>query len=338
MDRFEKLGGRPIASSSYWLFKNFIDQIGLVDLGFVSNPYTWCNNRKGPTTIKERLDKGLASLSWVNLHPKFSILHLPACYSNHNPITLDTTFLPRPFRFEEFWTKNPSCELLIKSAWSSTAFDGSPAHSLVKRLKKTKIALKKWNSLHFGHIQTKIKATMGHIDKVQQSPHDPPLLALEAKLKLDLDNFLQNEEILWKSKSTETWLTCKDLNTKYFHAPSHIKRRLNAIDCLKISERNWVSDRATIGDNFVFHFSNLFSSSSLSIEEGMLDLFTPIIIEEVNMLLYSIPSKVEVFKALPSLNSSKAPDPNGFTALFYKKYSSTIKDNVLAGIGNFFSE
>jgi exonuclease III len=184
LDQSEKLGGRLVASSSSCPFRNFIDQNGLIDLGFAGNPYTWCNNRRGPAIIKERLDRSLASPSWINLHPEFSILHLPACSSDHNPVSLNTAFpspyLHRPFRFEAFWTKDPSCGLVINSAWSSTNSASSPAHCLVKKLKKTKFALKKWNSLYFGHIQTKIKSTMTHIDKVQQLPPDPSSLALEA--------------------------------------------------------------------------------------------------------------------------------------------------------------
>jgi hypothetical protein len=48
--------------SSHCPFRGFINQLGLVDLGFVGNPFTWCNNRHGFDTIKERLDKDLAYL------------------------------------------------------------------------------------------------------------------------------------------------------------------------------------------------------------------------------------------------------------------------------------
>jgi hypothetical protein len=45
LDQSKKLGGKPVASSSHCPFRGFIDQLGLVDLGFVGNPFTWCNNR-----------------------------------------------------------------------------------------------------------------------------------------------------------------------------------------------------------------------------------------------------------------------------------------------------
>jgi hypothetical protein len=89
----------------------FIDLFVMIDLGFAGNPYTWCNNRQGLDSIKERLDRGLASPNWVYLHLDYSLLHLLALFSDHNPISLTTNFsscfLPRPFRFEEFRSKDP---------------------------------------------------------------------------------------------------------------------------------------------------------------------------------------------------------------------------------------
>lgn len=72
LDQYEKLGGRPVARSSHCPFKRFIDHFGMIDLGFVGNPFIWCNNRQGNATIKEHLDCGLATPNWIHLHPKYS--------------------------------------------------------------------------------------------------------------------------------------------------------------------------------------------------------------------------------------------------------------------------
>jgi hypothetical protein len=107
--------------------------------------------------------------------------------------------------------------------------------------------------------------------------------------------------------------------TQFFHTSTIIRRRSNAIYFLKTSASGWLSDRAAIGGNFVDHFSNLFSSSSPPIDDELSDLFPPIISEEENLALVSIPTEEEVFKVLSSIDSSKAPGPDGFFALFYKK-------------------
>ena len=144
LDQSEKLGGRLVASSSHWPFKQFIDHFGLVDSRFVGNPFTWCNNIERAATIKERLYRGLASLSWIHLHPEVSLKHILASSSDHHPISLNTaffsSFLPRPFRFEEFWTKDSSCGSVIKAAWFKLA-PGSPAHCLVSKMLHTKKSL-----------------------------------------------------------------------------------------------------------------------------------------------------------------------------------------------------
>jgi hypothetical protein len=105
---------------------------------------------------------------------------------------------------------------------------------------------------------------------------------------------------------------------------------------LKTSAGGWLLDRAAIGGNFVDHFSNLFSSSSPPMDDELSDLFPPIITEEENIALISIPTEEEVFKVLSSIDSSKAPGPDGFSALFYKKYWSAVKCEVLECVWDFF--
>ena len=84
------------------------------------------------------------------------------------------------------------------------------------------------------------------------------------------------------------------------------------------------------------HFTNLFLSTSPNIEEELLDLFPLVISDEENQVLCSIPTEAEVVKALSSLGSSKAPGPDGFTALFYKKYWLVVRCEVLNCIWDFF--
>jgi hypothetical protein len=66
------------------------------------------------------------------------------------------------------------------------------------------------------------------------------------------------------------------------------------------------------------------------------NLFPPVISAEENQILCSIPTEDEVVKALSSLGSSKAPGPDGFTALFYKKYWSVVRGAILNCVWDFF--
>jgi hypothetical protein len=153
---------------------------------------------------------------------------------------------------------------------------------------------------------------------------------------LTLNQLLKHEETLWRSKSREIWLTCKDLNTKYFHTFTLIRRRSNDINFLKLDYGAWISFKADIGRQFLDYFSKLFSNSNPTVEVDMLNLFSEVVTVEDNSLFYFIPTELEVIQALASLGSSKSPGLDGFTTLFYKKYWSLIKIDVLNFIWNFF--
>jgi hypothetical protein len=56
-----------------------------------------------------------------------------------------------------------------------------------------------------------------------------------------------------------------------------------------------VSSRGDIGEKFISHFSNLFTSSNPLIEQEMLDLFSPIITNEENTTLNTPPTEKEIF-------------------------------------------
>jgi hypothetical protein len=120
---------------------------------------------------------------------------------------------------------------------------------------------------------------------------------------LDLENFLVKEESLWCSKSRKAWLTCKHLNIKYFHTSTIIRRRSNAINFLKLDSGDWMSSQAEICGNFIAHFTDLFTFSNSLIENEMLDLFSPIIIEEENALLCTFLAEEEISEALASLGT-----------------------------------
>ena len=60
----EKNGGNKGNSSGPNYLKEIMFNLRGVDLGHIGNKFTWTNRRWGRDCIKERLDKGIASMSW----------------------------------------------------------------------------------------------------------------------------------------------------------------------------------------------------------------------------------------------------------------------------------
>jgi hypothetical protein len=79
--------------------------------------------------------------------------------------TLSFPFLSRPFHFEEFWSVDPSCGVVIDEAWSTAVF--SYHFCLAKKLKHTKKVFKHWNKHFFGDVRTKLNSTLHRLDVIQ---------------------------------------------------------------------------------------------------------------------------------------------------------------------------
>ncbi|KAG8479043.1 hypothetical protein CXB51_029683 [Gossypium anomalum] len=105
LDPCEKQGGR-VNRKRCALFGEFMDSIGLQDLGFSGPNFTW--NRGG---IFERLDRAICDDAWCLEFPLSKVLHLQKLKSDHRPLKL--TLLPetrhfskRPFQFLAGWVEH----------------------------------------------------------------------------------------------------------------------------------------------------------------------------------------------------------------------------------------
>ncbi|KAH7837684.1 hypothetical protein Vadar_016646 [Vaccinium darrowii] len=110
----EKNGGVVRPSWSFHGFQNFIDECGLVDLGFSGYPFTWRNNRNGADYVQERLDRVLVTPSWHLLYGQASVTHVETVGSDHNAILLNRHTSPVhsrvPFRFDGRWVDDDEVE------------------------------------------------------------------------------------------------------------------------------------------------------------------------------------------------------------------------------------
>ncbi|XP_035545422.1 uncharacterized protein LOC118348263 [Juglans regia] len=321
LSQSEKFGGKSFAQSSTLKgLPLFMNRFGFVDIGFNGPKYTWSNKRAGFNLIKERLDRGIANLEWIELFPNAYITTLTRDSSDHAPILLDTSKnhqSNKSFKFEEFWLRDPSIFITIKKAWSQ-GFIGTPSFILSKKLKNTKKALRDWNLKNFGHIQAQIKHLSDILSSIQDQDLPPSSLSLEMDLQTNLQELLIREETLWRQKSRVTWLTTTDLNTKFFHASTVIRRRRNMIDCLKTGRNQWSTDPSIIATTIQDHFQKIFTSSNPSPSVNMDHLFPRKITDVENDYLCHIPTDEEIFLVVKALPSSKAPGRTGSQDSFIK--------------------
>jgi hypothetical protein len=79
-----------------------------------------------------------------------------------------------------------------------------------------------------------------------------------------------------------------------------------------------VSSCEEIGLLFCDYFDSLFASSNPIFYDDLGSLLPPVISPKENLSLCAIPEEREISQAIYHLGLHKAPDPDGFTGLFYK--------------------
>lgn len=117
----EKIGGRPHSRVLLDGFKETINDCGLMDMGFIGNEFTRERSRGHHNWLHERLDRGLANLSWQNMFPDAQVRVCNVSTSDHLPLVVELNkqvYVPKGqrFRFENIWIKEADCYNLINES------------------------------------------------------------------------------------------------------------------------------------------------------------------------------------------------------------------------------
>jgi hypothetical protein len=119
----EKSGGLHRAQGLMETFKETMDFCNLNDLDAKGPLFTWTNGREGEKFIQERLDRGIANISWCSLFPDFGIFVEATTSSDHALLLLKLNEKKRrrwnkgAFRYEAKWGLNKQCKKVIKKVW-----------------------------------------------------------------------------------------------------------------------------------------------------------------------------------------------------------------------------
>lgn len=115
-------------SQPEWLCKGFDDVItrsGLRDIEFSGCQFTWERSRGSLQWVREKLDRILASDSWIDMFEGVKATLVEALVSDHLPLVLwpNVDFNARSrrrFKFENLWLKERRCRDLVANCWDNT--------------------------------------------------------------------------------------------------------------------------------------------------------------------------------------------------------------------------
>ncbi|KAJ1377318.1 Endonuclease/exonuclease/phosphatase superfamily [Sesbania bispinosa] len=117
LSQTEKDGLRPQQQRGMDLFRDFLNDTGLMDLELKGCKFTWSSNPRNGFVTREKLDRVLVNWPWRTCYEHALAAALPQISSYHSPILL----WPYPdgtsgssFKYEAYWEEHPDCAQVIE--------------------------------------------------------------------------------------------------------------------------------------------------------------------------------------------------------------------------------
>ncbi|GMJ11562.1 hypothetical protein HRI_004825400 [Hibiscus trionum] len=335
----EEKCGRSWNYNNMDMFRNFIQVTALVDLPLKGGRFTWSSNRDPPTLV--RLDRFLISSALLSVAPNLSQSLLPKYLSDHNGILLAVECLywgPKTFKLFNYQMEEECFEDLI-SRTIARVKPGGCKGGIVSILRLSKQAIKQWSSTNSKCITSNLKEVELQISNiesaVQQGSSSHIDFDLLSKLRAQLQVLLRKEESVWIQNSRLKWFTEGDHNTKFFHLVASNRRRNNLIHSIKIGE-DIISEPSQIKEGIFQHFSDQYKKGdTLKVEVFDVE-FSSLSNDQASFLERKF-SENEVWEAILSMESSRAPGPDGFNIGFYKKFWGVLKGEIMNFFENFYN-
>ena len=327
----EKQGGNDFRVNEAEILRKVVRDCNFEDLGYIGHDYTWTNNRGGEQNIQERLDRFLATPAWREKFPGTFVTHLSKRKLDHLPILccarklVDVTPKKRKcrlFRFEEMWLRDEHCEVVIENAWPGGG-------DFVSKMAQTTKKLGTWGRSKFGDFLKELADCRAKMENLMKETQTENVIAQMKALDYRMDELESREEMYWKQRSRQSWLQHGDKNTTFFHAKAKQRETRNNIVKLKDAAGNEYKDEDQITELLATFFEELFTTSGNVEVEEVLDMVDARISGEQITQLAAPFTGEEVYEAIFQMHPTKAPGPDGMSAIFFQKFWHIVGKDVV---------
>ncbi|XP_022760079.1 uncharacterized protein LOC111306504 [Durio zibethinus] len=174
---------------------SILEDCGLEDIGFTGAWFTWEKGRTVSNTIKEQLDRGVATETWRDQFPLVEVKHLLSHISDHYPIvaimdgrkSTQQRIKRKKFRFGAMWVQEPECKKLVEDVWS----DGTMA-VLTEKVTYVEASLSMWHARKFKGMRCRINELKGKFHELRTQSINDSLLEAERCMKEELNELMEN--------------------------------------------------------------------------------------------------------------------------------------------------
>jgi len=325
-------------------FNTCIHQSALLQVPYTRLKYTWHNGQHGSNTIQKKLDWIFGNpclfSTWPDTHATFQ----PRSISDHSVMILNLQRLNNhqqsPFKFLNIWAERSDFLPTVASSWHAP-ITGNPMFQFTSKLRRLKTDLRQLHRQHTNNLIDRVRQAKASWDEAQfyldQHPTLETAQITERTLATQYMQLCRDEESYFKQKSRIQWLQLGDRNTAFFHKSLLHRQVRNRIHSLQDTEGNVVHDQQEIRKMESTYFEDLLTASHPTMNAEVHSLYPNTITEESKAAALIPITDDDIKAALFSISDSKAPGPDRYNALFYKKSWDIIKVDFIAAIRYFFS-
>ncbi|XP_074373470.1 uncharacterized protein LOC141713795 [Apium graveolens] len=289
-------------------FRAAIDDCFLSELDLSGGKYTWEKSHGKSDWVRERLDRAFATQQWWNLFPLCKLLVYHVSVSDHDPIFLDllsTSFLKKQFRFkfENTWLQEPNFRKEVSDFWLEL-----PTVNIIPKLVSVSSFMARWGRNFFHKFRDKIRR-QNEVIRLLVDRVDEDGISNYFMKKEKLNDLLCYEEVYWKQRAKNFWLTEGDANTKFFHASASARKKAIYLPFLETDSGEEVSNHEDMCQVVKDYYTAVFTSGH-NVEILQLDESERRITEEQNHMLVAEMTFEEFSVAIKQMHPDKASGPD----------------------------
>ena len=336
----EKIGGRVRPEASFHDFRTMMRTCGFTDLQSIGDHFSWAGQR-GTHLVRCCLDRTMANGSWFDLFPVSHTEYLEMGESDHRTII---TFMSaeretprRFFKYDNRMLHKEGFKDSVRRGWCGMGQSQLVRIPLTQRISRCLQHISQWKRLNKNNAEERISFLRNKLDNAVTSTS----FSTEERnaIKDDLHQAYLEEEIYWKQKSRIMWLRSGDRNTRYFHAVTKARRARNTISSIEDEQGVIRKGHKEVSEVATTNFQNLYSSeeTNLNLYNEVFSGFTQRVTQDMNDDLTKPITEEEVQAALFDMGPHRAHCPDGFSAVFYQKFWSKCKADIMEEIEKFFN-
>ncbi|XP_028190711.1 uncharacterized protein LOC114376680 [Glycine soja] len=324
--------------------QDFVDCYSDLGLGSINTHgplYMWTNGR-----VWRKLDRALCNQVWFNSFGNSACEVMEfISISDHTPLVVTTELVvPRgnsPFKFNNLIVDDPNFLRIVADGWKQN-IHGCSMFKVYKKLKALKAPLKNLFKQEFSNISNRVELAEAEYNSVlnfiKQNPQDSSLLALANRTRGQTIMLRKAESMKFAQLIKNKYLLQADKCSKFFHALIKRNKHRRFIAAIRLEDGHNTSSQDEIAHAFVNHFRNFFSAHELT-QTPSISICNrgPKVPTDCFAALLCPTSKQKVWNIISVMANNKAPGPDGFNVLFFKKAWNIVGDDIFAAVNEFFT-